>query len=76
VVAVASEEPFWIIQKNKFIKGETLWILSPDGDPEPFVLTEMWDEKGLAIDSAPHAEMRVRLPFVLPPHSIIRREHI
>lgn len=73
VVAVASEEAGWIIQKNKFIRGETLWVLSPDREPYPITVDTMEDAEGQPIEAAPHAEMRVRLGLDLPPHSIIRR---
>ncbi len=74
VVAVAEEEPCWVKQKNKFSVGEALWILSPKEEPRQVVLEQMWNERGEPIESAPHAEMRVRLPFLLPPHGILRRE--
>lgn len=74
VVAIADEEPGWIIQKNKFMRGETLWVLSPEKEPYPITVETMEDEGGEAIESAPHAEMRVRLGIDLPPHAILRRE--
>ena len=74
VVAVSTgEEGLWI-QKNKFSVGETLWVLSPKGDPYAVTVDELYDEQGVAIESAPHAEMKVRLPLALPPYSILRRE--
>ena len=75
VVAVADEQEGWLIQKNKFSVGEPLWIFSPDQEPQKIIISSMEDEKGLSIESAPHAQMRVRVPFSLPPHSILRREH-
>ena len=74
VVAVAAEEKGWVIQKNKFTRGETLWVLSPDRAPYSFTVETMEDETGAPIDTAPHAEMRVYLGQELAPHSIIRRE--
>ncbi|MBQ7095879.1 MAG: U32 family peptidase [Clostridia bacterium] len=75
VVAVADEQEGWLIQKNKFSVGEPLWILSPDQEPQKIVISAMEDESGAPIESAPHAQMRVRVPFSLPAHSILRREH-
>ncbi|MBQ8895108.1 MAG: U32 family peptidase [Clostridia bacterium] len=74
VVAVADEQPGWVIQKNKFVLGETLWVLSPGKEPYSLVVEAMTDEQGQAIETAPHAEMRVYLGVELAPHSIIRRE--
>ena len=74
VVAVASENPGWIIQKNKFQVGETLRVLSPDRLPYEIKIEQMFDQSGAPIDSAPHAEMAVRLEAELPPHAILRRE--
>ncbi len=74
VVAVADEEPGLVIQKNKFIIGETLWVLSPQKEPYPITVDAMEDENGQPIESAPHAEMRVRIGHQLPPHAILRRE--
>ena len=74
VVAIADEEPGWVIQKNKFTLGETLWVLSPSGEPYPITVETMTDAEGQPIEAAPHAEMRVFLGQNLAPHSIIRRE--
>ena len=74
VVAVASDETGVVIQKNKFSVGETLWVLEPERDPYPVTIELMADENGEAIESAPHAEMRVRLNFELPPFAILRRD--
>ena len=75
VVAVAEERPGWLIQKNKFTVGEPLWVLAPGQAPFPITFNAMKDEAGAEIDSAPHAQMRVQIKEILPPHSIIRREH-
>lgn len=74
VVAVASETAGWVVQKNKFTVGETLWVLAPGQEPYTIEIQQMFDENGTPIESAPHAEMQVRLGLDLPPHSIIRRE--
>ena len=38
--------------------GEPLELLMPDGEVIPFVLQEMQDEEGNAIDCAPHAQQK------------------
>lgn len=73
VVAVATQEPGIFIQKNKFSKGETLEVLSPVGDPYEILVEELLNEAGEPIESAPHAQMKVRLPLNLPLYSILRR---
>lgn len=52
--------------KNKFLKGQVLDCLQPK--QEPFLLTadEMFDEKGNALDSAPHPMMTVKIPCDRP----------
>lgn len=74
VVAVTTEEPGIWLQKNKFSVGETLWVLSPRDEPFAITIDEMYNEEGESIESAPHAEMKVKLPFDLPLYSILRRE--
>ncbi|MDR3086168.1 MAG: U32 family peptidase C-terminal domain-containing protein [Christensenellaceae bacterium] len=49
-------------QKNKFSLGEELLLLSPEG-LFPFQATEMRDEGGEALASAPHPEQRLHLPL-------------
>lgn len=74
VVAVTTEQQGVWLQKNKFSAGETLWVLSPEGEPYAVRIDEMYNEEGEPIESAPHAEMKVKLPLDLPPYSILRRE--
>lgn len=74
VVAVADEQEGWVIQKNKFVLGESLWVLAPHQEPYLITVDTMENADGEAIETAPHAEMRVRLGHSLPPHAILRRE--
>lgn len=74
VVAVDAGRPGWVIQKNKFSAGETLWVVAPAQKPRPVRVERLWDEGGLPLESASHAEMPVRLEIELPPHAILRRE--
>lgn len=75
VVAIENGKPGWVTQKNKFNLGETLWVLAPGMEPFSVTVTEMENEAGEPIETAPHAEMAVKLPFELPPHAILRRQH-
>lgn len=49
-------------QKNKFLAGETLQWMSPQGSVE-FRCCDMRDEEGNALQSAPHPKQRVWLPL-------------
>lgn len=49
-------------QKNKFLAGETLQWMSPQGSVE-FQCRDMRDEEGNALQSAPHPKQRVWLPL-------------
>lgn len=48
-------------QRNKFLKGDTLEVLSADGDDFEFTVNEMYNSEGEPISSAPHAQMEIRL---------------
>lgn len=63
-------------QRNKVIKGDTMELLTPDGEPVRFIMGEMEDMEGNAIESTPHPMMRyrARLPRFAPPDSILRKE--
>ncbi len=45
-----------IEQKNKFCVGDTIEIMKPDGRNVPTVVEAMYDDKGVAVDSAPHPQ--------------------
>ena len=45
-----------IEQKNKFCVGDTIEIMKPDGRNVSAVVEAMYDEKGAAVDSAPHPQ--------------------
>ncbi|MBO5342771.1 MAG: U32 family peptidase [Lachnospiraceae bacterium] len=45
-----------IEQKNKFCVGDTIEIMKPDGRNVSTVVEAMYDEKGAAVDSAPHPQ--------------------
>lgn len=75
---VREEEPGYLrfSQRNKFSVGDTLEIMTPDGSIYAKTVTEMFDDEGNAIESAPHATMTVRIPMEgsFPAYSMIRRK--
>ena len=64
-----------ISQRNRFSLGDTLEVLTPDTLPVSFTLVAMQDERGHAIEVAPHPMrlVRMRLPNAVPPGTILRR---
>lgn len=63
-------------QRNNVKAGEPLELLMPDGTLLPYVLTEMQDEEGAAIDCAPHAQQKFSAASAVPllPYSVLRRK--
>ena len=54
----AEKKRAYFEQRNNVKAGEPLEILEPDGTLLPFVLEDMLDADGAAIDCAPHAQQR------------------
>ena len=54
----AEKKRAYFEQRNNVKAGEPLEILEPDGTLLPFVLEDMLDAEGAAIDCAPHAQQR------------------
>ena len=52
----AEKKRAYFEQRNNVKAGEPLEILEPDGTLLPFVLEDMHDAEGAAIDCAPHAQ--------------------
>ena len=63
-------------QRNKFLKGTTLEIISPKQQPKKIVATEIFNEKGESVESANHAMMKFSIPSQenFPQNAIIRME--
>ena len=63
-----------VSQRNRFLLGDRLTLLTPADKPETFVLEAMWSEDGEPLTTAPHPMMRVRvqLPHQVPGYSILR----
>lgn len=49
--------------KNKFLKGQEFDCLEPHSRPFLLTANEMFDEDDISIDTAPHPEMIVKIPF-------------
>lgn len=75
---VKEEEPgvLRLSQRNKFSVGDTLEVMTPDGREYTKTVTEMYDEEGNALESAPHPTQTIRIPMEgqFPPYSMVRRK--
>ena len=72
----AEEGRVYFEQRNNVKAGEALELLMPDGTLVPFVLEEMQDEWGNAIDCAPHAQQKFSAKTEVPlmVNSLLRRK--
>ena len=63
-------------QRNNVKAGEPLELLEPDGTLLPFVLENMQDADGTAIDCAPHAQQKFSAASDKPllQYSLLRRK--
>ncbi|MCX7614794.1 MAG: U32 family peptidase [Clostridiales bacterium] len=63
-------------QKNRFCKGAVLELLEPFHSPKEVFVSELYDESGNLIDSAPHPQMNVKLklPHRVLPMAILRQK--
>ncbi|MDE6746893.1 MAG: U32 family peptidase [Oscillospiraceae bacterium] len=61
-------------QRNKFLKGDEVEILSPGKNCDTLRVEELYNGDGEPIESANHAMMKLRIPCEkeYPPNSIIR----
>lgn len=50
---------FFCVQKNKFFVNDCLELVLPKNKPVSFKVEKLFDEQGIEIESAPHAQMRV-----------------
>ena len=64
-----------LTQRNRFCVGDTVELLTNEGEPISFAVTGLWDENGEAITATPHAMMKfkMRLPVKCSALSILRR---
>ncbi len=72
---VREDGSFFLEQRNKFMVGEEIEIMKPDGRNVAAAVTEITDEEGLLMDSAPHPQQKlwVRLSENPDSYDILRR---
>ncbi len=63
---IETEKIAVIEQRNKFNVGDTLELLSPEGETVLIPLDAMKSEDGEMIESAPHPTMTVKIPMDMP----------
>ena len=76
VVEDCADDGFAVLtQRNRFCVGDMVELLTNEGEPISFAVTELWDENGEAITATPHAMMKfkMRLPVNCSALSILRR---
>ena len=56
-------------QKNKFLVGDTITIMKPNGDNIRAEVTAMQDEAGVSIESCPHPTRTVRILLSVRPET-------
>lgn len=79
VVAVADrwEDGYlYCTQRNKFVKGDVLEVLSPGEKPVQLTVEEIIDGEGNSQEAASHAMMKLKIPCsqAFPAGSILRKE--
>jgi putative protease len=64
-----------LTQRNKFMLGDELELLTPTDEPNQFTVTELYNAEGEPIPDAPHPmmELRMTLPKPAPRLSILRK---
>lgn len=64
----------FIEQRNKFSVNDVIEVFGPQTEPMSFKVTEMYDETGESIESAPHPLQKVLLKVDLPlePYAFLR----
>ena len=68
-----AKEMLIIEQRNRFMIGDEVEVMPPDGSITQFIVNEMYDGDGNPITVAPHPQMEIRIPMKqLPQDSILR----
>ena len=64
-----------LTQRNKFVKGDVLELISPEIEPIAFTADEFFNAEGEKIESAPHPMMELRMALPAPADrlSILRK---
>lgn len=62
------------VQRNKLVEGESVELITPGKCGVPFVATDLRNEKGEKIESAPHPSMKflMKVPFEVKEGDILR----
>lgn len=65
-----------ITQRNKFLKGDVLDVLPPNGIPFEFKVEAIYNERGEEVEAAPHPMEKLVLPSntVVPKGSLFRKK--
>lgn len=58
-----------IEQRNKFSVGDTIEIFGPGTEYYEEIITEMYDEEGNAVESAPHPQQVLKIRFLRKPEA-------
>ncbi|MPN53788.1 hypothetical protein SDC9_201454 [bioreactor metagenome] len=53
-------------QRNKFSVGDTIEVMPAKGNAFTMKVSKMWDEKGNAVESAPHPQQILQILFEKP----------
>ena len=67
-------EHYVFAQRNKLVEGESVELITPGKCGVPFVATDLRNEKGEKIESAPHPSMKflMKVPFEVKEGDILR----
>lgn len=64
-----------ITQRNKFVTGETIEVMKPNGENIPVTVKAIYDEDGNQVESAPHPQQKlfVDLGIKMEVYDLLRR---
>ncbi len=64
-----------ITQRNKFVTGETIEVMKPNGENIPVTVKAIYDEEGSQVESAPHPQQKlfVDLGIKMEVYDLLRR---
>ena len=65
-----------ITQRNKFVVGETIEVMKPDGENVSVTVKAIYDEEGQSVESAPHPQQKlyVDLGTKIEVYDLLRRQ--
>lgn len=59
----------WVEQRNKFSIGDEIEVMPAKGDSFSMLVTEIWNETGEKVTSAPHPQERLKIKFSQKVHA-------